>query len=119
VTPAGARSPGRWTGPGDQRIEILQCSEFTAKGAMARDDHNAFPFQRTIATRRQDLRFFRGVMVVLAVATVLAAGALLPWHARLGLSGDEARRIATLFLLAGMADTLVLYFWDRLFGADA
>jgi uncharacterized membrane protein HdeD (DUF308 family) len=84
---------------------------------MPRDDSQPAELERTNAVRRQDLRFFRGLMIVLAVATVMIGGALLAWHPHLDISAEAARRVGTLCLLAGVADTLVLYFWDRLFGA--
>jgi ferric-dicitrate binding protein FerR (iron transport regulator) len=82
---------------------------------MLRDDLPNPPFERTAETRRRDLRFFRTVMIVLAIAMVAAGGALLAWHPHFDISADMARRIGSLFVLAGVADTLVLYFWDRLF----
>jgi hypothetical protein len=69
----------------------------------------------TEISRVGDLRFFRLVMVALALLTV-AAGFLIglspSW---LGLEADDARNIASVFVAAGVGDTLVLYFWDRIF----
>jgi hypothetical protein len=70
----------------------------------------------TDTTRRQDLQHFRAVMMVLAFGTVVAGFLLRIGHDWLQLSAEEARDLATLFLVVGVADTLVLYNWDRLFG---
>ncbi len=70
----------------------------------------------TDVTRRQDLQHFRAVMIFLAFGTVVAGFLLRLAHDWLHLSADEARDLATLFLVVGVADTLVLYHWDRLFG---
>ena len=74
---------------------------------------------RTEQVRRKDQRAFYRLMVFLAVLTVVAGGALLPFHESAGLSADQARRIGSVFILAGMADSLILYFWDRIFGKDS
>jgi len=72
---------------------------------------------RTEQVRRADLRTFHHIMVCLAVATVVAGGALLPFHSAVDLDAGRARMIGSAFLLAGIADTLILYFWDRIFGS--
>lgn len=71
---------------------------------------------RTEQVRRKDLRSFYRLMVFLAIATVVAGGALLPFHEAVRLDLGEARRIGTVFIAAGIADSLVLYFWERIFG---
>lgn len=75
--------------------------------------------KRTQDVRRKDLRTFHHIMVFLAVTTVLTGGALVPWHGAVKLDIEQARRIGSAFLAAGIADTLILYFWDRIFGKDA
>ena len=65
--------------------------------------------------RREDLRFFRQVMVVLAVAMVSVGLLIILFQHSLSLSADEARDIASVFLVVGAVDTLVLYYWPRLF----
>jgi hypothetical protein len=75
-------------------------------------------FERTEESRRHDLRFFFRLMVTLAFATVCIGAALGPWHGVLNLSTDEARTLATGFLLAGIGDTLVLYFWSAIFSIE-
>jgi hypothetical protein len=69
----------------------------------------------TEAARRTDVQHFRVVMIFLAVGSVLAGFLLGLLHHRLHLSAEEARDVASLFLVVGVADTLVLYHWDRIF----
>jgi hypothetical protein len=80
----------------------------------------------TERARRRDLRFLRRLTGLLAVALVIggtligfspgALEALLSVY-KVGheIEEDAARQIGSVMILAGMADTLVLYFWDRLF----
>ncbi len=70
---------------------------------------------RTEKARRSDRRFFRRLMVVLAIGMVLGGGALGFWPEAFDVATEEARKVGSLLILAGMADTLVLYFWDRIF----
>ncbi len=72
---------------------------------------------RTEEVRRTDLRTFHHIMVFLAIVTVVAGGALLPYHQAAELDAARAREIGSAFLLAGIADTLILYFWDQIFGS--
>lgn len=72
--------------------------------------------QWTEQVRRKDLRTFRYIMIFLAVTTVLAGAALLPLHDLASLTEDQARRVGSAFLAAGIADSLILYFWDSIFG---
>lgn len=71
---------------------------------------------KTADARRKDLRTFRLIMIFLAVVTVVIGGALLPWHETVQLDESRARQVGSAFLAAGIADSLVLYFWDRIFG---
>jgi hypothetical protein len=71
----------------------------------------------TDTTRRQDVKHFRAVMIFLAFTTIAIGFLLGLFHSRLPLTAEEARDVATLFLLVGVADTLVLYNWERIFGA--
>jgi ABC-type spermidine/putrescine transport system permease subunit II len=69
----------------------------------------------TTAARANDLRAFRRVMLVFAATTVIA-GAIVAF-APLGLDDALTRQLSSMLLLAGLGDTLVLHYWDRLFGA--
>jgi hypothetical protein len=69
----------------------------------------------TDAKRRADLNAFRVVTAGLALSTVAAAALIIFVHEYLRLSTEDARGLASALLLIGMADTWVLYFWDRIF----
>jgi hypothetical protein len=68
----------------------------------------------TASARKGDLLAFRAVMVAFAVLTVVS-GAIIGL-APLGLDDALSRQISSVLLLAGVGDTLVLRYWDRLFG---
>ena len=71
--------------------------------------------------QQQDPPLPRGAGTVRLLFAGLALGSLIIGLAlyllaeRLGLDEATARLLATAFLLAAVADALVLYFWDRLF----
>ena len=74
---------------------------------------------RTEKSRRHDLRFFFRLMVLMAVSTVAIGAALGAWPGVFNLEADDSRKLSSGFLLAGIADTLVLYFWTRIFHAES
>jgi hypothetical protein len=82
-------------------------------------DRAGLTLSKTDEARRTDLRHFRTVMIILAIGTVSAGLGLYLVHDQLRLTLDEARDVGSVFLLAGMADTLVLYYWDRIFGTKS
>ena len=51
----------------------------------------------------------------MALFAVLAGLALWQFSDVIGLERDTAKLIATVFVIAGIGDVVVLYFWDRLF----
>ncbi len=61
-------------------------------------------------------RIIRLAFGALALLSVIAGFALYLFAGRLGLSEDTARLLATAFIVAGVLDAGVLYYWDRLFG---
>lgn len=67
---------------------------------------------RRAAAQRRIVRLAFGGMALLSIV----AGIVL-WNfaAALGLDDDTARLIATVFILVGIGDYLILHFWDRLF----
>jgi hypothetical protein len=73
----------------------------------------------TEVARRRDLQHFRVVMIFLAIVTVSAAFVLRIFHNALHLTIDEARDVASLFLIVGVIDTLVLVYWGRLFDTSS
>jgi hypothetical protein len=60
-------------------------------------------------------RLARIVFAVLAFSMVVAGIALHMVQDALGIPADTARQVSGMFLLAGIADTLVLLFWKRIF----
>jgi len=68
-----------------------------------------------MASNEPSQRAAKALFAALALTFVLAGLALYLLGDRLGIAPDTARLVATAFLIAGVADTLVLYFWDRIF----
>lgn len=60
-------------------------------------------------------RAVRIMFAGLALASLAIGLALYTWSEKLGLDEFTGRLLATAFLVAAVADTLILYFWDRLF----
>jgi hypothetical protein len=61
-------------------------------------------------------RTVRRVIGVLAFLFVLAGLAVYLLQGWLGIAADTARLVSSALLLVGIADTLVLYFWNRIVG---
>lgn len=57
-------------------------------------------------------RFAFGAMAHFAI---LAGLVLWQFSTAIGLQEDTARLIATVFVIAGVGDVLIVYFWDHLF----
>lgn len=60
-------------------------------------------------------RIARLAFGAMALFAVLAGLVLWQFSGALGLDEDTARLIAGVFIIAGIGDVLVVYFWDRLF----
>ena len=60
-------------------------------------------------------RAVRILFAGLALVSLSAGLAVYALAERLGLDDQTARYLATAFLVAAVADALILYFWDRLF----
>lgn len=54
-------------------------------------------------------------MAMLAVVFVLIGIAVGALGRSIGLTSDEVRDVASVFLVVGSVDTLIVWFWDRLF----
>ncbi len=70
------------------------------------------PGQRRTGPRGLELAF--GLM---ALASLLMGLGLYLFGARIGIEEATGRLIASAFIVAGVLDAVVLYFWERLFGA--
>lgn len=57
----------------------------------------------------------KAVFAALALASVLAGLAIYLLRARLGIDEETAGLVSGAFLIVGIADTLLLYLWDRIF----
>jgi len=56
----------------------------------------------------------RTVFAIMALLSVLAGLAVHLLQAQLRIPEETARLVSSAFLLVGIIDTLVLYFWDRI-----
>ena len=57
----------------------------------------------------------RSAFAAMALGSILAGLAVYLLQARLGIPEDTARLVSTVFLLVGVADLVLVYFWDRIF----
>jgi hypothetical protein len=60
-------------------------------------------------------RLTKAAFAAMALVSVLAGLVLYLLQARIGISEDTARIVSTAFILVGVADTIVLFLWDRIF----
>jgi hypothetical protein len=60
-------------------------------------------------------RLIRLAFGAMALFSVLAGLAIWMFADAIGIEEDTAQLIATVFVIAGIGDALVLHFWDRLF----
>jgi TRAP-type C4-dicarboxylate transport system permease small subunit len=60
-------------------------------------------------------RLAKVAFAAMALVSVLVGLGLYLLQARLGISEETARILATVFLVLGIADTAVLFLWDRIF----
>ncbi len=68
-----------------------------------------------MSTPSQNERMAKAAFAGMALVSVLSGLALYLLQARLGISEDTARMVSTAFILVGIADTIVLFLWDRIF----
>lgn len=60
-------------------------------------------------------RFVKAAFAAMALVSVLAGLGLYLLQARIGISEETARLVSTAFIVVGIADTIVLFLWDRIF----
>lgn len=58
----------------------------------------------------------KSILTAMALGMILAGVVVYLLQAQLGLPDDTARLVASLLLLVGVGDLVLVYFWDRLFG---
>jgi hypothetical protein len=61
----------------------------------------------------QDPNTVKAWFAALALGSVLAGFAVYLLQAQLGIPPETARNVTTVFVVVGVVDALVLYFWDR------
>jgi TRAP-type C4-dicarboxylate transport system permease small subunit len=60
-------------------------------------------------------RLVRAAFAAMALVSVLTGLALYLLQAQIGIAEDTARMLSTAFILVGIADTIVLFLWHRIF----
>jgi len=60
-------------------------------------------------------RLAKAAFAAMALVSVLTGLGLYLLQARIGISEDTARLVSTAFIVVGIADTIVLFLWDRIF----
>ena len=71
-----------------------------------------------MSTPNPNERLAKAAFAVMALLSVLACLALYLLQAQIGISEDTARMVSTAFILVGIADTIVLFLWNRIFTRD-
>ncbi len=65
----------------------------------------------------QQRRLARIVFGFMALLAIVAGLVLWQFSAAIGLDEDTAKLIAVAFIITGIGDVAIVYFWDRLFKA--
>jgi TRAP-type C4-dicarboxylate transport system permease small subunit len=60
-------------------------------------------------------RLAKAAFAAMALVSVLTGLGLYLLQARIGISEETARLVSTAFIVVGIADTIVLFLWDRIF----
>jgi TRAP-type C4-dicarboxylate transport system permease small subunit len=68
-----------------------------------------------MTTQKPNERFVKAAFAAMALVSVLAGLGLYLLQARIGISEETARLVSTAFIVVGIADTVVLFLWDRIF----
>ena len=68
-----------------------------------------------MTTQKPNERFVKAAFAAMALVSVLAGLGLYLLQARIGISEETARLVSTAFIVVGIADTIVLFLWDRIF----
>jgi len=72
--------------------------------------------ERSSTEKRE--RLAKAAFAAMALLSVLAGLALYLLQEQIGISEDTARMVSTAFILVGIADTIVLFLWNRIFTRD-
>lgn len=68
-----------------------------------------------MTTQKPNEHFVKAAFAAMALVSVLAGLGLYLLQARIGISEETARLVSTAFIVVGIADTIVLFLWDRIF----
>ena len=68
-----------------------------------------------MTTQKPNERFVKAAFTAMALVSVLTGLGLYLAQARIGISEETARLVSTAFIVVGIADTIVLFLWDRIF----
>ena len=60
-------------------------------------------------------RLAKTAFAAMALVSVLAGLGLYLVQARIGIAEETARLVSTVFFVVGIADTIILFLWDRIF----
>jgi|SoiMetStandDraft_2_1073263.scaffolds.fasta_scaffold749647_1 hypothetical protein len=71
--------------------------------------------QKNGGERRANESGVKATFAAMALGSILAGLIVYLLQAQLGIPEDTARVVSTAFLLLGVADLVLLYFWDRIF----
>lgn len=68
-----------------------------------------------MTTSAPNTRLAKAAFAAMALVSVLLGLALYLLQGRIGISEETARLVSSAFILVGIADTIVLFLWDRIF----
>lgn len=71
--------------------------------------------EQIMAERQRSQRHVQATLGFLALGSLVFGLTIYALAARLGISGDTAKLIASAFLVAAILDAVVLYLWEHLF----
>jgi TRAP-type C4-dicarboxylate transport system permease small subunit len=60
-------------------------------------------------------RLVKAAFAAMALVSVLTGLGIYLLQERIGISEETARLVSTAFIAVGIADTVILYFWDHIF----
>jgi TRAP-type C4-dicarboxylate transport system permease small subunit len=68
-----------------------------------------------MTAQKPNERLAKAAFAAMALVSVLTGLGLYLLKERIGISEETARLVSTAFIVMGIADTIVLFLWDRIF----
>jgi TRAP-type C4-dicarboxylate transport system permease small subunit len=68
-----------------------------------------------MTAQKPNERLAKAAFAAMALVSVLTGLGLYLLQERIGISEETARLVSTAFIVVGIADTIVLFLWDRIF----